>query len=100
MKVIHKLSDDNVINLMDRKPVTPPPPTPIEYEIHFYPTMDEGSDGLVVVSSGFLKFGPQFIAILDGPQDSDPVNFSAATAAIQYIKKVDATGAVQGTLSL
>lgn len=85
---------------MDRKKIETPAPEPIEYEVHFYPSMNEGDEGLVVLTKGFLKFGPQFIAVLNGPQDTDPVVFSAATPAIQYIKKVDVDGAVQGTLSL
>lgn len=83
---------------MSRKVISTPP-QPFEYEVHFYPTIDAG-EGLVVSAKGFLKFGPQFIAILNGPLDNDPVVFSAATPAIQYIKKIDAEGSVQGTLSL
>ncbi len=91
--------DLKVVNLMDYKSATAPPPEAIDYEVHFYPPNLE-SEGLVVRSKGFLKFGPQFIAILNGPQDTDPVVFSASTPAIQYIKKIDETGSVQGTLSL
>ena len=90
--------NDNVINLGDRKPVATPAPQAIEYEIHFYRSIDD-EPGLVVTATGHLKFGPQFIAILNGPLDTDPVVFSAATPAIQYIKQVD-QGVVQGTLSL
>lgn len=95
------MSDDNIISLASRKEVKPDLPAPIEYEVHFYPSMgEESTDGLVVLATGFLKFGPQFIAILNGPQDTDPVVFSAATPAIQYIKQVDKTGTIQGTLAL
>lgn len=92
--------NDNVIDLSSRKKVETPVPEPIDYEVHFYPTMNEDSEGMVVLATGYLKFGPQFIAILNGPQDTDPVVFSAATPAIQYIKKVDGSGSVQGTLAL
>lgn len=86
---------------MSRKPtvVEKVPPLPIEYEIHFYPNL-QGESGEVERTKGFLKFGPQFIAVLEGPLDSDPVVFTVATPAVQFIKRVDVEGTVQGTLSL
>lgn len=94
------MSNDNVIDLMAKKPTVVPAyvPEPIEYEVHFYPTRDDVK-GEVEITKGFLKFGPQFIAVLEGPLDTDPVVFTVATPAVQFIRRVTADG-IQATLSL
>jgi len=95
------MSDENIVDLMTRKPTVVPAsvPDPIEYEVHFYPVAND-TKGEVVNTKGFLKFGPQFIAVLEGPNDTDAVVFTVATGAVQFIRRVDADGSVQATLSL
>lgn len=95
------MNDDNVISLVDKKAETEKAkPLPSKYEVHFYPSIDGVADSDVQETTGFLKFGPQFIAVLEGPLDSDAVVFTVATPAVKFIKRVDSEGSVQGTLSL
>lgn len=95
------MSDDNVISLNGKKAeIEKAKPTPLMYEVHFYPSLDGEVDSDVQTAGGFLKFGPQLIAILDGPLDTDSVVFAAATPVVKFIKRVDSEGSVQGTLSL
>lgn len=73
---------------------------PIEYEFHFYPTIDEAGAGEVVKAKGYVKFGPAFIAVLDGPDpERSTIVFAVATQTIRYVKQVS-DGAIQGTLAL
>lgn len=76
-----------------------PKPSSGDWEFHFLPT-EEKSSGDVVKINGFLKFGPQFIAVVDGPDDDSAIIFAVPINLVKYVKKVSATGEVQGTLSL
>ena len=89
---------DNIIDLAARRDAKKEPEA-IDYEIHFYPQIDQDA-GRVERTRGHLKFGPQLIAVLSGPLDTDPVVFAVATQSVQFIKKIDEEGSVQGTLSL
>jgi hypothetical protein len=94
--------NDNVIDIKTRlsqKSESESKITPGTYEFHMYPVGD-GENGEVSVSEGFLKFGPQFIAVVDGPKDESNVIFAIATNAVKYVKKLDAENAIQATLSL
>lgn len=70
-----------------------------KYEFHLYPSMDNEQDDLVG-TEGFLKFGPQFIAVVDGPEDDSQVLFAVQTALVKYVKRLGSVGEIQGTLSL
>lgn len=72
------------------------------FEIHMLPNANStsGEQGTVERAKGFLKFGPGFTAIVEGPEDESPVTFAVVTNAIQYIKRIDEDGTVQGTLSV
>lgn len=97
---------DNIVSLEafrkgqpETKEVNPPKPEPGLFEFHFYPS-DTGFDPEVITSHGFLKFGPQFIAVLEGPEDFNNVSFTCATNSVKYIKKLGKDKEVQGSLSL
>jgi hypothetical protein len=53
-----------------------------------------------VTATGYMKFGPQFLAVVDGPEDDSMVLFATATHLVRYIRKVGSDGDTQGTLSL
>lgn len=96
---------DNVINLADRFNAKSTPkesevkrslPTSGTYNFVFF---SQGGDGSVEDSAeatGFLKFGPQFLAVVDGPEDEASVVFACSTPTVKYIRKV--TDRVQGEL--
>jgi len=69
------------------------------YEFHLHPNENAEFD-TVVEAEGYLKFGPQFIAVVDGPEDDSQVTFAVATPFVKYVKRVGEQGEVQGTLSL
>lgn len=95
------MNDDNVISLNGKKvEIEKAKPQAFTYEVHFYPNIDGAVDSDVQTATGFLKFGPQLIAILDGPLDTDLPIFTVATPAVKFIKRVDSEKSVQGTLSL
>jgi hypothetical protein len=73
-----------------------------KYEIHFHDSMDGDKivPGAMQLAEGFLKFGPQFIAVLEGPEDVSTVTFAVGTHVVKYIKRVSEDDAVQATLSL
>lgn len=101
---MHDNDNDNVISLDSRrnnKESKMSQVKPITYEFHFYPTVDEPSEGEIVQASGYIKFGPAFIAVLDGPDaEMNAVVFAVATPTVKYVKQIDGIGTVQGTLSL
>lgn len=96
-----KFKKDQTIETPTPEP-TPPnsPAKAYKYEFHFF----QGDDDMpaeVVHTEGYLKFGPQFIAVLDGPNpELDNVLFTAMTSVVKYIKKIDESGTIQGTLSV
>lgn len=110
------MSDEKIIDFNTYKnqkeisqPVTQTTPTLVPqaymYEVHFFGGDYEAEGDFVepepVVATGYLKFGPQFIAICEGLDNESPVVFAAATQTVKYVKKIDATdGSVQGTLGL
>ena len=98
------MSNDNVTSLFGIQGNKDSKPKSRTYEIHFFP-MDTDEEGVIIPGDvikihGYLKFGPQFIAAVDGPEDTATVIFAASTPTVKYIKEVSETGEVQGTLSL
>lgn len=71
------------------------------YEFHIHPA--GMSDGSVApdpqTATGYLKFGPAFIAVVDSPADDSQVVFAVSTPMVRFVKKIE-DGAIQGTLSL
>ena len=63
---------------------------PIEgiYEFNLYGTDSEPSPA-PVFAEGFLKFGPQFIAVTDGPEIESTILFAAQTAVVKYLQRVE-----------
>lgn len=97
--------NDNVISFNGRKTIETPKIEPFNYEFHFHSTGDVDEDGdtvpgEVVKAHGFLKFGPQFIAVVDRDADISTVLFAVATPMVKYVKKLDAEDSIQATLSL
>lgn len=102
------MSEDNVIDFNSRGKVPPGTSPKIvkgNYEFHFHPSgvQDPAGntvEGEVVSAQGYLKFGPQFIAVVDSDEDVATVLFAVATPMVKYVKKLDDENAIQATLSL
>lgn len=84
-----KISNDNKPSVIQ----------PGKFEFHLYPQTPEGTEE-VIETEGYLKFGPQFIAVVDGPEDLSNVVFAVATNLAKYVKRVTEDGSVEATLSL
>lgn len=83
---------------------SPPPPKPAPPKVtngtfEFHMITPEGTNE-TVTASGYMKFGPQFLAVVEGPEDDSMVLFACATQLVRYIRKIGDTGETQGTLSL
>lgn len=68
------------------------------YEFHFFP--EDGFEPEVLNVTGYLKFGPQFIAVTSGPDDTSQVVMACQTNCVKFVKRIDPENIVQGTLSL
>lgn len=90
----------DVINLNGNKvsSVVTPVVLPGKFEFHFFATAVDGAEE-VSVAEGYLKFGPQFIAVVDGPEDISNVVFACATPIVRFVRRVTEDGAIQATLS-
>ena len=79
----------------------PPKPgvRPGKWEVHLHP-LKEGLEDTVLTEFGFLKFGPQFIAIVEGHADESQVRFAVGTHLVKYVKMIAEDGSIQGTLGL
>lgn len=96
------MSNDNVIDFNSRKNMndkTAPEFKPGKFEFHFFP-IEDSSDGEVATATGFLKFGPQFIAVTEAHDDNSPVVFACATNTLKYVKRLDEDDSIQSTLAL
>lgn len=89
----------NVIDFGNRKTVERPQPVSATYEFHLHP-IGASEVGETEQATGFLKFGPAFIAVVDGPGDESQVTFAAATPMCKYIKRLSVNEEVQATLAL
>lgn len=93
--------NDNVINLSSvkgGKEEEKTKPLPGTWEFHLHPTDDGPED--VVTAKGFLKFGPQFLAVTSSSEDDAPMVAVVALPLVRFCKRIDAEEAIQGTLSL
>lgn len=90
---------DNTLTSDQFPPPEAKPQAPSKYEFHFFPTDDEGS-GEEVTVEGYITFGPQFIAVLEDKSNLDRIKFACSSGIVKYVKRLDAEGTVQGTLSL
>jgi hypothetical protein len=98
------MNNDNVIDLQSRKKGGEPPSdnpkvTPGKYEFFFHPVSVDVPGGSER-AEGYLKFGPQFLAVVDGPEDSAGVVFACSTPLVRFIRRIDSEDAVQATLAL
>ena len=95
-------TDDGVISLdafrKTRTESTPLAPKPEKHTFEFH-IMTEGADE-IVKADGFLKFGPQFLVVVDDYETAVEVVFSVALPLVKYVKRLDADAAVQATLDL
>lgn len=95
---------NNVIDF-SKKPEKPEP-KPGKYEFHIHPSIVNPDvvasatieDDLVTVE-GFLRFGPQFVAVTNGLLDDSDVVFAIQTPAVRYVKRIGEGGQIEGTLS-
>lgn len=70
------------------------------FELHLHPKLDGDADE-VIKQSGYLKFGPQFIAVVDGPQDESQVLFAVQTHLVRFVKMLSEDEShTQSTLDL
>ena len=67
------------------------------FEFHMHSNAESGEE--VTKTTGYLKFGPQFIAVVDGPEDSANVVFACSTPLVKYVKRVTEDGTVEATLA-
>ena len=85
------MSNDNIIDFGSRK--TPekkgPEPVEAEYEFHAYTSVDEGVS-IPVKARGYLKFGPAFMAVADGPEDNANIKFAIQTNLVKYVRRIEA----------
>lgn len=51
-----------------------------------------------VTATGYLKFGPQFFAIVEGPEDDSLILFTCATHLVRYIRRLGDSGETTATL--
>lgn len=70
---------------------------PGDIEFHLLPYGDKPSE--VVKAKGYLKFGPQFVAVVDGPEDQSNVETAVPTHLIQYVKRIGEEGNIEATLA-
>lgn len=68
-----------------------------EFYIHSEDTEPKGS---LVQATGYLKFGPAFIAVVDTPEDTSNVLFAIQTNLVKYVKRISDEGHIEGTLSV
>ncbi len=101
-------NQDKVVQLSDHRdkpkgPVpapTVPGPLKAHWELHLHQTSPEAPVE-VLIGEGYLKFGPAFTAIVEGPEDSSPPFVAVSSSMVKYIKRiVPLDGSVQATLSL
>jgi len=95
----------DVIDFKSRNKTTEVKVKPGKFQFHLFTsgaTDKEGNElpGEVQQAEGYLKFGPQFIAVVDGPEDTASVVFAIQTPAVKYVKKVSSSDEIQGMLSL
>lgn len=97
---------DNIIDFskLRESRTSPPPPKPAPPKItngtfEFHMITPEGTNE-TVTASGYMKFGPQFLAVVEGPEDDSMVLFAVATHLVRYIKKLADDSSIQSTLSL
>ena len=99
------MNDNNVIDLKSRTVKASEQPKPSKYEFHFHPSGEVDLNGgiipgEIVEGEGFLKFGPQFVVVVETPDDNSPVILVVSTRVIQYIKRIGSDNEIQATLSL
>lgn len=83
------------------KPTLKPRVASGKWEFHLHPASAEASALPEVVSAeGYLKFGPQFIAIVEGPEDDSTILGVVALPLVRYVKRLGDLEEVQGTLAL
>lgn len=58
------------------------------YEFHLYGSESDPIP-LPVVAEGYLKFGPAFIAVTEGPEDVSTIIFAAQTNVVKYLERVE-----------
>lgn len=103
-------NSDNVIDFQSKKKGgnEPPPEAPKaqsgKYEFFFHSTGND-TNGVPIPggsekTEGYLKFGPQFLAVVDGPEDWAAVVFACATPLVRHIKRICSEDSVQATLAL
>lgn len=87
----------------NRKSSTETGPKAGKFEFSLHPNEQDvanGDPGEVVTAEGFLKFGPAFIAIVDGPEDTNTnFLFIIPTGLVKYVKRLGEEDHVAGTLS-
>jgi len=102
------MSDDNVIDLAairegrQKEPQNisaQPGPKVNSGTFEFHLVSPDGNTE-TVTATGYMKFGPQFLAVVDGPEDDSMVLFATATHLVRYIRKVGLDGETQGNLDL
>lgn len=71
---------------------------PGKFEFHFFAPAIDGAEE-VCIAEGYLKFGPQFIAVVDGPEDISNVVYACATPIVRYVRRVTEEGTIEATLS-
>lgn len=67
------------------------------FDFHLFNGETEGAE--VVRARGYMKFGPQFLAVVEGPEDGSQVVFACQTPLVRYIQRVE-DDTTQSTLDL
>ena len=58
------------------------------YEFHLYGTEADPVPA-PVFAEGYLKFGPHFIAVTEGPEPESTILFAAQTNVVKFLQRVD-----------
>jgi hypothetical protein len=92
--------NDNVISFASKQPVKIETPKLLPGDFEFHVMNPGGTEEETCVVQGYLKFGPQFIAVVDGPEDHSNVTFAVATHLVKFVRRMGEDGSIQATLSL
>lgn len=65
----------------------PPAPEPETYEITLHGT-EHVPDPVPLVATGYLKFGPAFIAVAGNVDDQNDIVIAVALGMVKFIKRV------------
>lgn len=60
-----------------------------KWRFYIYPQQDGAQDLDEQEAEGWVKFGPMFTAVTEGPEDTSTVVLAVATATIKYVRKLD-----------